>query len=117
MTLPTSLFVSAQVQGREVTLADGTTHVLFFKELPAVTFKTYSRLQASTDQQDQDTCMARLIAESLCDEEGKRAMTFEQACQLRLDAATAIFQAVLDVNGLSGKKGDRSPGASASGTS
>ena len=117
MTLPTSLFVSAQVQGREVTLSDGTTHVLFFKELPAVTFKTYSRVQASTDPQERDTCMARLIAESLCDTEGKPALSFEQACQLRLDATTAIFQAVLDVNGLGGKKGDRSPGASASGTS
>ena len=117
MTLPTSLFVSAQVQGREVTLPNGETHVLFFKEVPAVTFKAFNRLQTSDKPEEQDSAMALLISESMCDDEGKRALTFGQACQLRLDATTAIFKAVLDVNGRGEKKESSSPGASASGTS
>jgi len=117
MNLPTSLFVDETVHAREVTLPNGEVHVLYFKELPSVVFKTYNRVQTSANPQDQDTSMARLIAEGVVTPEGGPAMSFEQACKLKLSASTAIFAALLDVNGLSGKKAERSTAESASGTS
>lgn len=114
--LPTSFFASAQVHAREVTLGDGSVHVLYFKELPAAAFRTHSRMQTSADTDQQDTGMFWLIAQGLSEADGQPALTFEQACQLKLEPAKAIFQTLLEVNGLAGKKEDRSPGASVSGT-
>jgi len=117
MTLPTSLFVSEKVHAREVKLADGTHCVLYFKELPAVAFKTFNRVQTSANVQEQDTSMPLLISMSLCAPDGTLALTFERACELKLEAAKEIFNAVLDVNGFGAKKEAGSAESNVSGTS
>jgi hypothetical protein len=105
-----SLFVSDTIHEREVELQDGTKHVLHFKELPASNFRRYLSAAYSLDEELQSTCLAKLISQSLCTPDGKPAMTFERALQLRPKAENAIGAAVLEINGMGKKKDDPGKG-------
>ena len=95
-------FVSGTIHERTVTLGDGTEHVLFFKELPVTAFRRFALAEQSDDDDVRAASISRLIADSLCEADGKRAMTYEQACTLKPAVASALFEAVLSVSG----KGD-----------
>jgi len=107
--LDSSLFVGEEVQERPVTLADGKTYKMYFKEYSGADFARYALASRSNDMAVRCTAMATLIAASLCDEKGKSAITFERACALKPGPMNAIFQAALEVNGATdvkqGKKG------------
>lgn len=97
--LDKSFFVSTELQEREVELADGSKHVLYFKELPAIEFRRFALAEASDNENVRATSIAKLIAASLCDADGKLAITFEQALNLKASAMNSIFEAMLEVNG------------------
>ena len=97
--LDESLFVSDAVHERPIELPDGKKHVLHFKELPATAFRAYHLAEKSEDAEVRATAVARLIAASLCNPDGSPAMTFERACKLKPAPASAMLQAVLNVNG------------------
>ena len=99
MKLASSFFVSTEVQAREVTLPDGSKHTLHFKELPVVEFRKFHMAEASEDEETRAASIAKLIAASLVDEDGKPAITVKDAARLNSAAANAIVNAVLDVNG------------------
>ena len=104
--LDSSLFVSTSVQEREIKLPDGKTHVLYFKELPAIEFTRYFNAANSKDEDSQLYASAKLIAAGLCDADGKKAITVEQAAQLKPGPLGAILEALRDVNGLGDEKKD-----------
>jgi hypothetical protein len=94
-----SFFVSDKVQEKKVSLADGSEHVLYFKELPAVEFRRFALAEQSDNDDVKAASVAKLIASSLCEPDGKPAITFEKALQLKASAMNAIFEAMLEVNG------------------
>lgn len=94
-----SFFVSEKVQEKKVTLADGSEHILYFKELPAVEFRRFALAEQSENEDIKAASVAKLIASSLCEPDGKPAITFEKALQLKASAMNAIFEAMLEVNG------------------
>jgi hypothetical protein len=98
-----SLFVSDVVHEREVKLPDGTVHTLHFKEIPAVEFRKFYNAEQSKDEDVQAASMARLIASSLCDPDGKASLTLAQAKKLKTVAMNAIAAAVMEVNGFGAK--------------
>jgi hypothetical protein len=98
-----ALFVSDKVHEKQVTLPDGSTHALYFKELPAVEFRKFAIAESSEDEAVQANSMAKLIAASLCEPDGKPAITLKDAQRLTASAMTAIAAAIMEVNGFSAK--------------
>lgn len=97
--LPDSLFVSALVHQRDVTLPDGSTHPMHFRELPAVEFIKFSNAHRSGSEDAKAGAACRLVAASLCEASGKPAMDLDRALTLKPDALNALFSAVMEVNG------------------
>lgn len=94
-----SFFVSEQIQEKKVKLADGSEHILYFKELPAIEFRKFALAEQSENEDVKAASVAKLVASSLCEPDGKPAITFEKALQLKASAMNAIFEAMLEVNG------------------
>ncbi|TMS58531.1 hypothetical protein MW7_007350 [Imbroritus primus] len=92
-------FASDELYERTVMLPNGTEHVLHFKQVPAVEFRKFQLSEQSGDEKKQTESMARLIAASLCEPDGKPALTVEKALRLNTAATTALFAKVLEVNG------------------
>lgn len=107
MSLPKSFFVSETVFERKVTLGDDEGHVLYFRELPHTEFRRFFDAERSEDEDIRAQAAAKLIAASLCDADGKPALTFKDAIRLKPTVAGAISEAILDINGL--KKGKALP--------
>lgn len=97
--LDNAFFVSTDIHEREVKLPDGSKHTLYFKELPAVEFRRFALAEESDNDNVRSSSIAKLIASSLCEPNGKPAITFEQAMTLKAAAMTSIFEAIIDVNG------------------
>lgn len=98
MSLADGFFVSATVHERKVTLADGSEHTLHFREVPAGEYRRFMLAEASDDEDVRIGSLARLIAASVCEADGKPALTYEQASRLKPTAANALLEAVLAVN-------------------
>lgn len=116
--LAASLFISDKPLARDVRLPDGTVHTLHFRQLPASAFRGF-RMAQDKGEPAQSRAMAKLIADSLCDESGAPAIDEKEAAQLNAAAERAISEAILDVNGLGPKEdaelGNALPGAASSG--
>lgn len=100
--LAASLFVADAPQARIVKLPDGSEHPLHFKQLPAAEFKRFLLALRSEDETRQAEAMARLIAASLCEPDGKPALSVKQALALTAQAEKAIGDVVLEINGIGG---------------
>lgn len=103
MSLADSLFVSNEVFTREVELPNGEKHPLYFKQIPAAEFRRFQLAEQSENEDTRAGSIAKLICASLCEADGKPAITYTQALKLTAGAANAILTAVLDVNGFGGK--------------
>jgi len=95
-----ALFISDELQVRDVTLPDGTTHALRFRQLPAVEFRRFFMSMQAEASESRDNAMAQLISKSLCNEDGSPALTLKEALRLTPTAERAIGDVVLSVNGL-----------------
>jgi hypothetical protein len=104
LALPQSFFAASEIQSREVELPDGSKHVLHFKELPAVEFRKFQLAENSENPDIQASSVARLIAASLVEENGKPAITVKDAERLKGASANALLAAILDINGLGAKQ-------------
>lgn len=100
--LPDSLFASSNVHAREVTLGDGSKHVLHFKELPATKFAAYHEARSSEDAAVREGSIAKLIAFSVVDEQGNPALPYEQALNLKPGPANEMMKHILEINGYGG---------------
>lgn len=115
-----AFFVSAQLHERPVTLADGSVHRLHFRELSAAQVRGYQLAEKSPDPEVQAGAIAMLIAASVCEPDGKPAMTAERARELKPRAANALMAEILTLNGLAAdtaKKPSPSGEQAGSGTS
>lgn len=99
MTKYDAFFVSDAVHERTVTLADGTEHKLYFKEVPATVYRKFQMAEQSDDEDVRAGSLAKLIAASLCEADGSPAMTYERACDLKAGVSSALIDKVLEVNG------------------
>lgn len=97
--LPDSLFTSTTVHPREVTLGDGSKHVLHFKELPAVKFAAYHEARSSENEDVRQGSIARLIAFSVVEADGSPALDYEKALQIKPGPANEMMRHILDING------------------
>jgi hypothetical protein len=91
-----ALFVSDKIHEKQVKLPDGSEHTLYFKELPAVDFRKLH------DADDSDA-MARLVVLSLCEPDGKPAITIKDANRLKPSVFSGIVTALMEVNGFGAK--------------
>jgi hypothetical protein len=115
MSLNESFFVSEKLHEKTVTLPDGSDHILHFREVPAPVFIRFREQQRSEDETTRAHAVANLLAASLCEPDGKPAITVEQALKLNVSAAQALMNAVMEVNVFQGKK--PSPSEAESGSS
>lgn len=98
-SLSASLFVSDKIHEQKVKL--GTEeHTLYFKELPAVEFRKFFLAEQSKDEDQQAGSISKLIAMSLCEPDGKPALTEQKAAQLTAAAAIEITNVILSINGM-----------------
>ena len=102
--LDKSLFASDQIHEREIVLADGKKHKLYFKELPHGHFRQYALDNESDNEQVRIDSMSRLVSEGLVTKDGKRALTLAQARNLKPGPLIAIFNAIQEVNSSFKKK-------------
>ena len=92
-----NLFVSEEIFERKVTL-NKQEITLWFKEVPAMEFRKYFLIEQGDDIEKQAENMSRLIGASLCNEDGTRALTAEQAKKLSPNAVVTLFKVVLEIN-------------------
>lgn len=117
MSISDKFFISPTLHERTVKLPDGSEHVLHFKELPASEFRRFRLAEQSDDENQQVGSMAKLIAASLREPDGKQALSYTKALELTAGAANALIAAVLEVNGFDGKKDSPSADLNGSATS
>ena len=101
--LAASLFTSETVHEREITLGDGTKHVLYFREIPSAEFRKLQTTSKSDEQQE--AAASKLISRSLCNPDGSDAITQEDAAKLKQGVRFAIALAIAEVNGIGASVG------------
>lgn len=97
--LDDSLFISDELAERTIELADGSKHVLFFRQLPNTAFEKYAIWCSSADEDVVAKASARLLALGLCDAEGKPAIDAERAERIKRPVMQRMVSALLEVNG------------------
>jgi hypothetical protein len=95
-----AFFVSQALQERPVTLPDGSVHRLHFRELSAADVRGYQIAEKSDDEVVQAGAVAKLIAVSVCEPDGRPAMTYERAMLLKPKAANMLMAEILAINGM-----------------
>lgn len=98
-------FVADTLHKRTIKLADGSEFELSFRETTAVDFRRFLMSEKSEDEEKQSFSVAKLISQSLCDDDGKPAMTFEQAKKLKPFVANELLSVILEINGIGSKPG------------
>lgn len=116
MSLPTSFFVSDQVHERKVKLGDEEEHALHFRELSHTDFRKFFDEENSEDEDVRMGAVAKIITASLCDPDGKPALTLKDAMRLKPIVANAITDQVLDINGMKKKRGNGLPPEASNGS-
>jgi hypothetical protein len=100
-----SFFVSDTPVPREVKMQDGTTEILYFKELPMVDFAIYNEARLSEDEETRHASHAKLIAMSVYEADPNnpggyaQSMSPQKARMLKPKMANAIMTEILSVNG------------------
>ncbi|ASK92627.1 MULTISPECIES: phage tail assembly chaperone family protein, TAC [Xanthomonas] len=97
-----SLFVSPDVQTRQVSLPDGKEHTFYIREQQAGIVRAFALGQSSDDPEKQADSMARLIAKAICTQDGKPALTLEQARNLKISVQYALAAAISGVHSYQG---------------
>lgn len=101
---------------RNVTFHDGTESVLHFKQPTAADFRRWQLAEQSDDNDAKVYAQQRLVAASLCDENGKLALTQAEALRLTLHGLKALFPHVLVVAGIDDAAKKDSPSADTNGS-
>lgn len=96
MKLPDSLFAS---QIKQVTVEiEGAEHQLHFKELSATEWNMFAIVEAGTDDARKSKNMARLLALSLCEPDGKPILTEAKAAALKPGPLGILFSKMMEAN-------------------
>lgn len=117
MQLDKSFFTTTTVHAKQVTLSDGTTHTLYFRELGGHEFIRYRQELQAEDLDVSARAVPHLIANSLCNEDGSPAIDVAKALMLKAEPMQAIMGALMEVNTFSAKKSSPSAAGNGSATS
>jgi hypothetical protein len=100
------MFVDSEVHETSVEISPGKTVTLYLRQVDMVTFRKFQRAERSEDEDMRAASVATLIADSLCEPDGKKSMDATRARALKPRAASAIVEAIMNLNGFgdSGKK-------------
>lgn len=104
MSLDNAFFVSAIPVPKEVTLPDGSTHTIHFKELESAYFERFHEQRASDVEAIRHGSMPTLIAAAVCEPDGKPSMTVAKAMQLKPKVQIMLSGVIMEMNGLKAKK-------------
>ncbi|WP_447639583.1 hypothetical protein [Pandoraea norimbergensis] len=96
--LDKSFFVSPEVVGKDVQLKDGSTHKLHFRRVSSYDYQRFLNCLRSPSIDDRGMAYHVLVAASLCDEDGKPALSLEKAKELEEGVLERLFAAALDLN-------------------
>ena len=102
--LDASLFVSDALHERTVELADGSKHVLHFREVSSAAMRRYQMAEHSADEEVRVSSMAVLIASSVVNPDGSPAMDVERAQKLKPQVTNALMREILDLNSIGAKE-------------
>ena len=72
-----SLFTIVEIHERTIELADGSTHVLHFRELSAAEFRRFQFAELSLDDEKRVGLLVWFISICLCELDGKIVLMFE----------------------------------------
>jgi hypothetical protein len=89
----TKLFGAPAIAEREVTLADGSVEKMPFKKVGAAEWMRYQSGIGSKDPEVMSAAMLRLVFFSLCEPDGKQALTWDQVNELDQDVMTSMWRA------------------------
>lgn len=87
-----SIFVSAELHEREITLPDGSAAKFHFRKVSAIDWNQYQMALSSDDGDVKAEALIRLVMHSLCEPDGKRALTWEQATRLDPDVCRQMWK-------------------------
>lgn len=96
--LDKSFFVSPEVIGKDVQLKDGSTHKLYFRRVSSYDYQRFLNCLRSPSIDDRGMAYHVLVAASLCDADGKSALTLEKAKELEEAVLERLFAAALELN-------------------
>lgn len=106
MTFGAADFVTTEIHERQIVLADGQPHAIYFRELPNTDLKRYALWQLSDDEDVRVAAEARLLSVGVCEPDGTQMLTVEQAIKLRLPIMRRLCIALLEINQYYDKVGD-----------
>lgn len=92
------LFISPSLVEKEVELADGKKHKLYFKEIAGLEFSRMVGKLDSNDEVERGTAVASIIVSSICNEDGTPALTQNEVFSLKTKVLKNIFDAVMEVS-------------------
>lgn len=81
-----------------VKLGDGKERTMYFKPLTAIEWKKHMEAENSKDAKVRSESAARLISKCVVEPDGRRALTPQQAAQLKPSVSGAFFMAILEIN-------------------
>lgn len=111
--LDDAFFASGALVTRAVRLQDGTEHMVHFRELTFAQVRAYQLAEKSEDAQVRAGAIPQMIAASVCNPDGTPGVPYEKAQQLKPQAASALLDAILELNGMAGAAAKKPlPGAS-----
>lgn len=102
--LSESLFVSDALHERAVKLADGSEHLLHFREVSSAAMRKYQLAEHSQDEAIRVSSMAVLIASSVVNPDGTPAMDVDRAQMLKPQVTNALMREILDLNSIGAKE-------------
>jgi len=110
--LDAALFVSDAVFERELTLEDGSRHKLWFKQVLADDLESLQ----SVPEAQRSAAISKLIAKSLCLQDGAPAITAAEAAKLVNGVRNAVLWEIRVVNRMGATVGKASPPEASTGS-
>lgn len=102
--LPESCFVSTKIHTRSIKIGDGSMYPFCFRELTGSDIIEYRRFFSSDDPMERRKSVAFLISTGLVTEDGSRAVTMEEAMQLKPGVADRFSNTILELSGFGDAK-------------
>jgi hypothetical protein len=97
--LPAGMFVAPRIEERSIELADGSTHVMWFRTVPNSVMERYVARLNSEDEGVSAQAVSWVLARVMCDAEGNDVLSVEQADLIDRAVARRLFVAAMEVNG------------------
>lgn len=101
-----AFFVSPSVNKRTVALADGSEHVLYFRQVSSYDYSRYIANAISKVPDERAEAALILVCASLCEADGAPVLTVEKARNLKPEALDPLFAAAMEVNKREDKPGN-----------